>query len=334
MADHPKQARKEAPVVWLLTDNKPGHRNQLKGIGNRLRVLTGAATHWVDATTQSISLWRAVLGAAPRMHPELPHPDLVVAAGTGTHRLLLSLRRLRGVKTLVIMKPGFPLSLVHGAVIPAHDRVQPGPRIFITEGVVNALTPLARITEKREALLLIGGPSPHFDWDDDVLLGQINHLIGQYPDWRWTIATSRRTPGPLQARLEDLSGLRVSVVHPEQTHENWLSHQLAGSRAAWVTPDSMSMVCEAATSAVPTGVFELANRTGSRVAEGVERLVQQGYVARWPDHAIVMAGRNPGNRTLWEADRAARWIIDQKLIPAPSGDNRKSSAHGKRGSAP
>ena len=31
------------PVVWLLTDNKPGHRNQLKGLGNRLRVLAGAS---------------------------------------------------------------------------------------------------------------------------------------------------------------------------------------------------------------------------------------------------------------------------------------------------
>ena len=29
----------QAPVVWLLTDNKPGHKNQLKGLGNRLRVL-------------------------------------------------------------------------------------------------------------------------------------------------------------------------------------------------------------------------------------------------------------------------------------------------------
>lgn len=328
MPDKPHPPGQEAPVIWLLTDNKPGHRNQLRGLGNRLRVLTGAATHWVDANSLRVPLWRAVLGAAPAMSPELPHPDLILAAGTGTHRLLLSLRKLRRVKTLVIMKPGFPLSLVNGAVVPAHDRLPAGPRTLLTEGVVNTITPLARITEKQEALLLIGGPSPHFDWDDDVLFGQIAHLIGHYPGWRWTLATSRRTPVPLRQRLEELSGLRISVVHPEQTHENWLSHQLAASRAAWVTPDSMSMVCEAATSGVPTGLFELTARSGSRVAEGVERLVQQGYVARWPDHAIVMAGQTSRNQTLWEADRAARWILDWKLITGPSGRGaRQTGAH-------
>ena len=83
----------------------------------------------------------------------------------------------------------------------------------------------------------------HFDWDDDVVLGQISHLIGQYPDWRWTISTSRRTPEPLQDRLDDMAGVRITVVHPQQTHEDWLSHQLSASRAVWVTPDSMSMVC-------------------------------------------------------------------------------------------
>ena len=73
------------PVVWLLTDSKPGHRNQLKGLGNRLRVLTGASTYWVDASAMKIPLWRAVLGSPPRMQESLPRPDLVVAAGSGTH---------------------------------------------------------------------------------------------------------------------------------------------------------------------------------------------------------------------------------------------------------
>lgn len=147
------------PVVWLLTDSKPGHRNQLKGLGNRLRVLTGASTYWVDASAMKIPLWRALLGAPPQMETSLPRPDLVIAAGSGTHRLLLALRKLRGTRTLVIMKPAFPLSLVNGALIPAHDRVQASQRVLLTEGVLNTITPLARITEKREALLLIGGPS-------------------------------------------------------------------------------------------------------------------------------------------------------------------------------
>ncbi|RBW48139.1 mitochondrial fission ELM1 family protein [Marinobacter sp. F3R11] len=311
-----------APVIWLLTDNKPGHRNQLRGLGNRLRVKAGASLFWVNADDISVPLWRALLAIPPPLDETLPHPDLIIAAGTGTHRLLLALRRLKKAKSLVIMKPGFPRIWVDGAIIPAHDGVAQNPDTLVTEGVINTVTPLARITDKPEALLLLGGPSPHFDWDDDVVFGQITHLIGEYPQWRWTISGSRRTPEALRARLNELAGLRITVADPDRTHEDWLSHRVAASRAIWVTPDSMSMVCEAATSGVPTGLFQLPERSGSRVASGVQRLVEAGYVARWSDHATVMGGKLGQEKALWEADRAAQWVIQRWFSP-DAGKKRK-----------
>ena len=302
-----------APVVWLLTDNKPGHRNQLKGLANRLRVLSGASVAEIDATQISVPLWRSLLGIAPNMDQPLGAPRLIIAAGSGTHRLLLALRRRRKAKTVVVMKPGFPLGWVDAALIPEHDAVKPDKHILITQGAINAITPLARITDKPEGLILIGGPSPHFDWDDDVILGQVSQLMGHYPEWRWTISGSRRTPESLLGQLQEVAGPKVTVVDPERTHSNWLSHQLAASRAVWVTPDSASMVCEAATSGVPTGLFELAPKSNSRVARGMASLVEKGYVAHWSDHASVMAGKPPGSREFWEADRAARWLINRFL---------------------
>lgn len=315
-----------APAIWLLTDNKAGHRNQLKGLGNRLRVLTGASLHWIDASQIRVPIWRALLGIAPALTSELPSPSLIVAAGRGTHRLLLSLRRVRRAKTLTLMKPGFPLGWVDGVITPAHDAIH-SKHVLLTEGALNSVTPLARITDKPEALILIGGPSPHFEWDNDVLLGQINNLIGQYPAWRWTIGGSRRTPEELLARLAELQGPKITVVHPKDTHEGWLSHQLAASRAAWVTPDSMSMVCEAATAGVPTGIFELAARPASRVAQGIGHLVENGRIARWTDHAAVMAEGTVPTATLWESDRAARWVLDRHLSAfyANSPANRRTT---------
>jgi hypothetical protein len=304
-----------APVIWLLTDNKPGHRNQLKGLGNRLRVKAGASLFWINAQDIRVPLWRALLAIPPALDKALPHPDLIIAAGTGTHRLLLSLRQLRKSKTLVIMKPGFPRTWINGSIIPAHDGIAQSRDTLLTEGVINTITPLAKITDKPEALLLLGGPSPHFAWDDDVVYGQVTHLIGEYPQWRWTISGSRRTPDALRARLDELSGPRITVANPDRTHEDWLSHRVAASRAIWVTPDSMSMVCEAATSGVPTGLFQLSEHSGSRVASGVQRLVETGYVARWSDHATVMGGKTGHETPLWEADRAADWVIHRWFSP-------------------
>ncbi|AZT82817.1 hypothetical protein EHN06_04265 [Marinobacter sp. NP-4(2019)] len=299
----------DAPVVWLLTDNKPGHRNQLKGIGNRLRVRAGASLHWIDACERRVPLWRALLGIAPVIPASLPSPALIMAAGTSTHRLLLALRRTARAKTVVLMKPAFPMKWADAVILPEHDGVSPGKRILTTQGVINSITPLARITEKPEALALIGGPSPHFEWDDNVVFDQLSQLIADYPTWRWTISSSRRTPPGLAQRLEELGSLRVSVVDPKRTHEDWLSHQLSASRAVWVTPDSMSMVCEAATSGVPTGLLQLPPKAGSRVALGIDLLVERGQVARWSDHISIMERSSGEKPRLWEADRAAQWLI-------------------------
>lgn len=301
----------QAPVIWLITDNKPGHRNQLRGLSGRLAARTGAQPFWLNAADYPVPLWRAVLGLAPAIDTALPRPALIVAAGSGSHRLLLALRRFHQARTLVLMKPAFPLNWVDGAIIPAHDGVKPSKTVLNTEGVINAITPLAELTSKPNALILVGGPSEHFDWNNDTVTSQISDLIARYPGWQWTLSDSRRTPEAMSRQLADLQNENISVVHHSQTCDDWLKHQLAASRAAWVTPDSMSMVCEAATSGVPTGIFDLPPRAGSRVVNGINRLARQGLIAHWSDHASVMAEHRPQHSRLWEADRAARWIIER-----------------------
>lgn len=313
-----KAESQPAPVIFLLTDNKPGHANQLKGLGNRLRVLCGASIHWIDTTTIKTPLWRAVLGVAPALDNTLPTPNLIIGAGTGTHRLLLALRRKPKARTVVLMRPAFPLSWVDAAIIPEHDRAKPARTTLVTEGVINTLTPMARMTDKPEALVLIGGPSRHYNWDDNAIFNQLVQLLKAYPDWRWTISGSRRTPEALQQRLAELAGLKVTVADSDRTHADWLPQTLAASRAVWVTPDSSSMVFEAVTAGLTTGVFELTARANSRVANSVTALIERGRVAPYSDHAAVMDTDRKSSAPLWEADRAARWLIKQ----FPAGKRR------------
>lgn len=305
--------RGPAPAIWLLSDNKPGHRNQLKGLGNRLRVLTGASLHWLDAGEYRVPLWRALAGRPPSLPSTLPRPSLIIAAGTGTHRLLLSLRHIRGCRTVVLMKPSFPLRLVDAAIIPEHDRVRADQHILVTQGVLNAIAPVARLTSKPEALILLGGPSRHFEWDNGAVFDQVLHLIANHPQWRWTLSSSRRTPADLVTRLASLAGPKVTVVDPSLTDESWLGHQLSASRAVWVSPDSGSMVSEAITSGVPTGILELQPKSHSRIAAGVQHLAEQGLVGLWRDQNSVMQMEIPRSPGLWEADRAARWLIESIL---------------------
>lgn len=310
-------ARKASPVIWLLTDNKPGHRNQLKGLGNRLRVLAGASLHWIDVSTVKTPLWRALLGRPPALEPTLPQPTLIIAAGSGTHRLLLALRTYNGARTLVLMKPAFPLSWVDGAIIPQHDGVQPGPNVFLSQGVINAITPIKEPGTQPRGLILVGGPSAHFQWSDDAVLAQVQELLQGYRQWSWVISSSRRTPASCKLALAKLETNRIQVLTPQDTGEQWLSSALAHSRCVWITPDSMSMVCEAATSGVPAGVFQLPAKRHSRVVLGLATMQDQQLIATWDDHYKVMTA-SPGPHILfWQADAAARWVMKTFLSTGP-----------------
>ena len=311
-------ASKTCPVIWLLTDNKPGHRNQLKGLGNRLRVLAGASLHWIDIDVVKVPLWRALLARPPVIDPALPQPDLIIAAGSATHRLLLALRKRRGARTVVLMKPGFPLRWVDGAIIPQHDRVQPNSKIFLSQGVINSITPLHELGTQQRGLILVGGPSPHFVWSDDSVIVQIQELLHAYPEWSWIISSSRRTPASCQKALAALETNHIEVLTPQNTDEHWLSSTLAHSRAAWITPDSMSMICEAATSGVPTGVFELPALRGSRVARGVKALQNDRLITGWEDHHKVMSAASGSRILFWQADSAARWVMQHFLRRRPA----------------
>ncbi|OEY66598.1 mitochondrial fission ELM1 family protein [Marinobacter sp. X15-166B] len=304
----PSASPTHPPVIWLVSDLKPGHRNQLKGLGSRLQALTGAELHWIDSTAVRVPLWRALAGV-PVTISDAPKPTLIIAAGTGTHRLLLSYRRLKGAATVVLMNPAFPRSWVDAAIIPEHDGVPASRHTLITEGVINAISPQTELPSEPGALLLVGGPSPHYTWDNASVFMQINRLITLYPDWHWTVSGSRRTPPGLRAQLAGLTGPAITVVDPDHTPENWLAQQLAMSRAVWVTPDSSSMVCEAMTSGVPTGLLVLTPQRRSRVVKGNEALLERGRVIQWPHHHRVMHPQHTPPTPPWEADRAARWLI-------------------------
>ncbi|WP_336368405.1 mitochondrial fission ELM1 family protein [Marinobacter sp. C2H3] len=304
----PDTSDEQGPTVWLLTDNKPGHRNQLRGLAERLEQRANARAVWVDVSQYPIGRLAALLGRPPAM--DLPRPDIIVAAGTGTHRLLLACRRRFGALCVVLMRPSFPLRWVDLAVVPAHDAPPRRTNVLVTRGVLNAVTPRTDPVSEHQALVLLGGPSKHYEWQDEAILGQLDELCRRYPDWTWTITSSRRTPEPLIQHLAAIAGGNVHYHHHDNTPPEWLPTQLARARVAWVSPDSVSMVYEAITAGASTGLFELAATGDSRVVRGLQGLIQDGMVHPWPERDAVMAGRLPVSEPLWEADRAACRVLD------------------------
>lgn len=291
-------------VVWIVSDGKPGHVNQSLGLAEAIARAVPTDFRVVPA----LPAWRAWLALLLKRSPDaaLPAPDLIVGAGHATHATLLAARRACGGRAVVLMKPSLPRRWFDLCIVPAHDGVAADARTLVSEGALNRMRP-ARERAAGHGLILLGGTSPHFEWDGDALAVQIGSILARTPDTRWTLTTSRRTPAEFLARLPPHPAL--TVVPHTATAADWLPARLQQSAAVWVTPDSASMVYEALTAGADVGVFDLPLKPGSRVGRSIARLADARRITRFTDWC-AHGSLHPNLQPLAEAERCAGLILE------------------------
>ncbi|HHW63280.1 MAG TPA: hypothetical protein GX403_04880 [Rhodocyclaceae bacterium] len=295
-------------TLWLITDNKPGHRSQLQGLAQALAARTAVEAHWIDAPAGRSALWQWLAG---RFAPgaTLPNPDLILVAGHRTHLAGLAARRARGGKLIALMRPSLPLGWFDLCVIPQHDKPPARANVVATRGVLNTARPSPeRAADK--GLFLIGGPSKHHGWDTAALLAQIDAILAATPGMRWTLTTSRRTPAETEAALLALRERGVDVRPVRDTPPGWAMEQVARSAQAWVTEDSVSMVYESLTAGAATGLLEVPRLGETRITAGVAQLQQEGFVTPfvgWQREGRLRMPPTP----LREADRVADAVLSR-----------------------
>lgn len=292
-----------ALIVWLVTDGKPGHENQSRGLAEAL----ARATLCEVFTLPALPAWRAVLAwLSKRFQSQAAsEPDLIIGAGHRTHLTLLAARRARGGRAVVLMKPSLPRSCFDLCIVPQHDGIAADANTLLTEGAINRVTPSAERDESR-GLLLIGGTSPHFEWDSGAIQTQIRSIVTRTPVIHWTLTTSRRTPADFLSGVSPAPNLEL-VPHTE-TSPDWLPAQLAAGGTVWVTPDSASMVYEALTAGAAVGVFDLPVNPKSRIGWAIAHLADGQRITRfvaWCAHGKL----HPNLHPLAEADRCAAFIL-------------------------
>jgi len=293
-------------ILWLITDNKPGHRSQLQGLAQALAARATVETHWIDAPSGRGAWWQWLAGRFPP-GAGLPDPDLILVAGHRTHLAGLAARRARGGRLIALMRPSLPLGWFDLCVIPRHDAPPARANVVATRGVVNTARPSAERAAER-GLFLIGGPSKHHAWDTAGLLAQLDAILVATPGMRWTLTTSRRTPADTEAALLALRERGVDVRPVADTPPGWAMEQVARSAQAWVTEDSVSMVYESLTAGAATGLLAVPRLGETRITAGVAELQREGFVTAFTDWQHSGRLSTPPKR-LAEADRVAEAVL-------------------------
>lgn len=314
-------------IIYIVSDGKRGHLSQTQGLAQALIRCARQRRPDLEHSCHEVSIvgksWLSKLLYKGR-DLDLPRPNLILCAGHGTHLAALSLARHLRCLCMVCMRPSLPLRLFDLCIMPRHD-LRPGEgdggRIFSTIGAINSIRPHPEI-EKREKLILIGGPSREFDWDAETVLNQLA-TITRHSSSPMVLTTSRRTPSDfVQDVTTTCPSIRVEPV--ETTGPTWVADHLACAREVWVTQDSVSMVYEALSSGAPVGLIEMprkreyrkGKKKASRVGRGLDMLVGDGCVRRFTEWAQDHVLPRP-KEVLNEAERAANYILDHfpKLLP-------------------
>ena len=297
--------------IWLITDGRPGHESQLIGLSERLQTKASISITWINATEATTS-WLHQRDKA--LDTGISNqPDIIIGAGHRTHRPLRIITKQYQAFSVVLMKPSLPKSLFDAIICPHHDGLSDHPRVLSTLGALNKITPPPENQQRSIHLMLIGGPSKHFDWVDSELIEQIKQICQTDASKHWLLSNSRRTPKTFMAALItcELENLQVNAHDSPEAVP--LEQLLEQSMETWVSPDSVSMIYESLTARSPTALLELSPikpKQLSRVCRGIQHLTDIKYVSTYQQwsHGDTLF---PPPEILWEADRAAIWLLER-----------------------
>lgn len=295
--------------IWRLLDGKPGHESQTLGLARAMQRLAGERGQPMEivdlpVAKQRLSLWDFLLKRFSAAE-NFPPPDFIIGAGHRTHWPMLCARRAFGGKAIALMSPSLPLPWFDLVVIPEHDN-RSGRNVIVTRGVLNAMQP--GVKQPGRALVLVGGESKHFAWNDAAVLVQISAIMSRSSGIQ--ITDSRRTPSALRRQLQ--ACWPDAYQSWEECHAGWLVNELAAAENVWVTEDSVSMIYESLTAGCKVGLISLprSNNSHSRLVQGIAALIDASYVFRLND-AVSSSAHNKVVPPLREAERIASYLLMQ-----------------------
>jgi len=303
--------RRSPLVIWRVSDGRAGHDSQSLGLVRALSAISASTVYEIPAPPARVTiiglLLRNCLPASA-----LPDPDLIIGAGHGTHLALLCAQRARGGRTIVLMKPSLPRTWFDLCLIPEHDGIPADGHTIITRGPLNKIIGAGN-KDRGKGLILVGGTSRHYHWDEQALASRILSICGPTAV-RWTMTDSPRTPASTKKVLATLNKPNLRYLPCAETGPEWLPAELSLSATVWVTEDSISMIYESLTAGAAVGILPLRARHNNRLAASIHRLVANGTVTSFNDWK---SGRQPEPpKTVFnEAERCARLILEYLALP-------------------
>jgi len=274
--------------------------------------LTKTSVSWIPAKTKKQHIKQHVKNKGADLGEQLP--SMILGAGHSTHKNVLLMAHKYGAISVLLMKPSLPTSLFDFIICPQHDGLTESDRILNSRGTINKIEPGKKsIKQRSNYLVLLGGPSKHFSWNEKSLIREIVLLCKHYTDKQWLLSNSPRTPASFMEELIKQEIPNLNCHHFNDDAVDDLNTILQNSAQTWITPDSMSMLYESLTAGCATSVLSLSPtniKKPSKVAHHIQKLISDKVIGN-SQHLQTNKDLVNAPHTIWEADRAAQWLLTQ-----------------------
>ena len=296
--------------IWRVTDGKSGHDSQSAGLCKAIADLSSSTQFDLTANSLTSCLKSFISQKFPDGN-RLPDPDIIIGAGHGTHLTMLSAKRVRKGKIVVIMKPSLPLNFFDICVIPKHDAPPKKKNVIETNGALNTLE-FNNNKSKNLGLILIGGPSKHYEWNNKLIISQIDAVVSRRKEMNWTISDSPRTPKNMMSKILASNYKNVDILDFNNNPNKNIKKLIFLAKDIWISPDSISMIYESLTSGASVGLFEMLKKRKSRIYTSVDNLIIENHVTTFSTWEKTNALQT-NNLNLSESKRCASIILERLL---------------------
>ena len=294
--------------IVYVSDGKAGHRSQAVGLYKAMQRQSNIEVTFQEISIQELpifSLLKAIWARGFGLFEK--KADYIFGVGSHTQaRVLLLGRVYPKAKTVIMMKPNFPVNWFDYAIIPQHDGVKESMHVITTQGALNPIVNENRHQPNR-ILIALGGNSKRHQWNDEKVLSSIQRLVENNVHATFILTTSRRTPDTFLETLAQQNFYSKLQIFPvEHTPQGWVFEEMQKAEVVWVTEDSVSMIFEALTAGCKVGIIKINRLKEDRITRSIDQIIQSNLVS---DETFIEMLVEP--HAFKEADRVATYLLAQ-----------------------
>ena len=258
-------------ICWFK-DSKIGHEKQVHAILDNLALTQDLL---IEEIYISNPVWLELFLYLLKIKPKQDSiPDIIIGAGSKTTIPMLRHKIHNKTKVISVMKPQLFESKFDLIVAPRHDYK------VVPNNVFTYIGSIAKVNINPElediGLIVVGGLNKHFNFDDDYLISQIDFVISLFPNTKWIVFNSRRTPKSFNERIKKSTSIEKFIDVTSNFEP--LDDYLPKAKFRFVTPDSVNMIFESLSSSGETYLFDMHSPRENKITKLIDEVKDNKYV--------------------------------------------------------